>query len=98
MVFFQSPFISKSDFNSFAQIADFCAGACKERAKDLLKNNRETVSKEFMRKIIKKFYKTNTKDIIGKETVIFPRDRELHELISQDVTEIFNNMEHISPF
>jgi len=63
-----------------------------------LKNNRETVSKKFMSKIIQKFYKTNSEDIIGKGIVVFPRDRELHELISQDVTEIFNNMEDISPF
>lgn len=86
--FFESPVISKSDYNSFIQISDFCAGAIKERAKDLLKNNIEGKSKKFLKILYPKIYKTNNEDIIGKGIVVFPRDRELYLLIKQDVETI----------
>ena len=91
--FFESPLISKSDFNKFIQISDFCAGAIKERGKDLLNNNTKSASKEFMKKLLPKLYRSNNEDIIGKGIVVFPRDRELHTLMEEDIKSLLSEME-----
>jgi len=97
--FFESPLISKSDYNKFIQISDFCAGAIKERGKDLLKSNRERASKNFMKILIQKIYGYNEENIIGKGLVIFPRDRELYELMQKDVKNIISeNKKNQDPF
>jgi len=86
--FFESPVISKSDYNSFIQIADFCAGAIKERGKDLLRNNIQGKSKKFLKNLLPRIYKTNNEDIIGKGIIVFPKDRELYSLMKQDIETI----------
>jgi len=97
--FLESPFVSKSDFNTFIQISDFCVGAIKERGKDLINNNREAESKEFIKKLLPKFYKINNEDIIGKGIVVFPRERELYNLMKKDVQEILKEVkEGYNPF
>lgn len=95
--FFESPLVSKSDYNLFIQISDFCAGAIKERGKDLLEENYEAESKKFIKNLLPKVYKTNNEDIIGKGIVVFPRDRELHLLMKQDIENMLSEEEEV-PF
>jgi len=55
--FFESPLITKCDFSSFIQIADFCVGPIRERGKDLLNGKRGTQSKEFLKILLPNFTK-----------------------------------------
>lgn len=91
--FFESIFFAKSDFHSFIQIADFCIGAIRTRAKDLMEGKSDTLSKEFLKKLINLFYKTEERDIVGKGLVVFPKDQELHRLIINELIRIFDEID-----
>lgn len=97
--FFESPFISKSDYNRFIQISDFCAGAVKERGKDLLKNNSEKASRNILKILVPKIYGYNEGNIIGRGLVVFPKDSKLYGLITKDVENIITeNKKNKVPF
>lgn len=97
--FFECPFIGKSNYSSFIQISDFCVGAIRERAKDLLKDKINNPSKDYIKLLKSKFYKTDTEDIVGFGLVVFPRERELYGLIKEDFIRIDNEFEEeILPF
>lgn len=95
--FYESPLFTKTAFNSLLQIADFCAGTIRQRGIDLLKNKPDAHSKEFFKKLIPKFHRTNERDIVGKGLVVFPKDKKLYQLISDDITDL-SVLENEPPF
>jgi len=86
--FFECPFIAKSDFSSFVQISDFCVGAIRKRAKDLLSNDLDSPSRTFFKTILRLFYGSDEGNIIGRGLVVFPRDQRLHKLMTDEIRRL----------
>lgn len=86
--FFECPFIAKSDFSSFVQISDFCVGSIRERARDLLKNNQDSHSRFFLNPILALFYGSNEGNIINRGLVVFPKDKRLYYLMTNEIKKL----------